>query len=333
MSTTAKPHLPVSYEAHALALRLQCPRCGALLGTLREDEFPPEFLFSCTACRFQLLNDGGIWRALPPERQAYFDRFMREYQAVREAEGRGSKTAEYYWAIPYKDLSGCNGQQWAIRARSYRLLEQQILPQIEREGARSLRILDLGAGNGWLSYRMAVRGHAPVAVDLAASEMDGLAAARHFRSKLPLLFPRFQAEVDRLPFAADQFDLAIFNASFHYSENYSRTLGETIRCLRPGGVVIVADTAWYKGDESGRQMLAERRRAFTERYGFPSDAIASLEYLTDHHLAALEEQFGIRWRIYSPFYGLKWAMRPFIAKLKGTRQPSRFRIYVAEVVK
>ncbi len=314
-------------------LSLQCPQCGVYLGRLRDDEFPPEFLYSCLACRFQMLNDEGIWRALPPARLARFARFMHEYQAVREAEGRGSERAEYYFALPYHDLSGHNAAQWAIRARTYRHIETILLPALEARKPRSMAILDLGAGNGWMSYRLAQRQHRPVAVDLIASERDGLAAAIHFQLGMRTLFPRFQAELDRLPFTDSQFDLAIFNASFHYSEDYAETLGEAIRCLRPGGTVMIADTAWYSCEQSGQQMLAERREAFTLRYGFPSDSIASLEFLTDARLSALADQFGLRWQVHTPSYGLSWAMRPFVARLKGKREPSHFRIYLAEVAK
>jgi SAM-dependent methyltransferase len=280
-----------------------------------------------------MLNEEGIWRALPPARMARFGRFMREYQAIREAEGRGSESAEYYLSLPYLDLSGHNQGQWAIRAQTYEFLERKILPNLEVSNSAGLGILDLGAGNGWMSYRLSLRGHWPVALDLLTSERDGLAAATHFQRQIPSLFPRFQAELDRLPFADNQFDIAIFNASFHYSEAYDETLGEAIRCLRPGGTVIIADTAWYSRDVSGQRMVAERQQSFTQRYGFPSDGLTSLEYLTDRRLGDLEHQFGIHWKIYSPFYGMRWAMRPLIAKLKHKREPSRFRIYVAEVVK
>lgn len=334
MRATAKRQSPVTeHDRSGLELGLQCPQCGVPVGTLRQHEFPPEFLYSCTTCHFQMLNEDGIWKALPAVRKAHFERFLREYQVVREAEGRGSRDPEYYLALPFQDLSGHNQQQWAIRSRTYTFLEQRILPEIEAQAARNLSVLDLGAGNGWLSYRLALRKHLPVAVDVFTSDLDGLAAAAHYRKKLPGLFPRFQAEVDRLPFADRQFDLAIFNASFHYSEDYFETLGEAIRCLRAGGTVIIADTAWYTADESGQRMLAERRHTFSKQYGFPSDAIPSLEYLTDERLAALEQQFGIRWKIYSPFYGMGWAMRPLAAKLKRKREPSRFRIYVAEVAR
>jgi SAM-dependent methyltransferase len=324
----------MSVQARSAAeLRLQCPQCGGALGSLREDDFPPEFLMSCTICRFQMLNEDDIWRALPPVRAAYFSRFIREYKTVRQAEGRGSDNPEYYFALPYQDLSGHNQQQWAIRSRTYQFMERSILPRLEASKPGGLNILDLGAGNGWMSYRLMLRGHRSVAVDLTVAEMDGLTAGRHYQRKLPRMFWRFQAELDRLPFVDCQFDLAIFNASFHYSEDYAETLGEAIRCIRPGGSIIVADTAWYRREESGRQMLAERQQAFVQRYGFPSDGISSLEFLTDRRLADLERTFGIRWRRYTPFYGFRWAMRPLEAKLKGKREPSRFRVYVAEVAR
>jgi SAM-dependent methyltransferase len=334
MTAVAKPLSPVARPAAGITeLRLQCPQCGTFLGVLRGDQFPLKLLYSCTGCYFQMLNERGIWKALPPARAAHYAKFMREYQVVREAEGRGSKDPQYYLALPYQDLSGRNQEQWAIRARTYSFLEHGILPQIESRNGGHLNILDLGAGNGWLSFRLALRGHRPVAVDLLDADMDGLGAAAHYAHKLPSLFPRFQAELDRLPFADRQFDVAIFNASFHYSENYSATLSEAIRCLRSAGTVIIADTAWYKREESGQRMLAERHKAFVERYGFPSDGLASLEYLTDSRLEELADQFHLRWTAYSPFYGVHWAMRPLLAKLRRKREPSRFRIYVAEVVK
>ncbi len=212
---------------------------------------------------------------------------MREYQIVRTAEGRGSDSDDYYLALPYRDLSGHNQSQWTIRARTFQYFERQILPPLETSQRNRLTILDLGAGNGWMSYRLALRGHKVCAVDLLNNENDGLAAAVHYSQELPELFPRFQAELDCLPFEDSQFDLAVFNASFHYSENYVQTLGEAVRCVRPGGSIVIADTAWYRREESGQQMIAERRNAFTYKYGFPSDAIQSQEYLTDQRLASL----------------------------------------------
>lgn len=269
----------------------------------------------------------GIVHALPPERAAHYARFMEDYERIRAAEGRGSESKDFYLGLPYKDVSGRNSKQWYIRARSYDYLLQHVLKRNLQSGGE--RILDLGAGNCWMSFRLALAGYCPYAVDLLANDRDGLGAAAQYQKYLPELFPRFQAEIARLPFQDEQFDAIIFNASFHYSEDYAATLREAFRCVKSNGMVIISDTPWYSSEESGRQMVSERRAVFFHRYGTASDSIRSLEYLTDERLRVLAEQLSIQWSIYSPHYGFKWAMRPLVAKLRRKREPSRFRIYVA----
>jgi SAM-dependent methyltransferase len=314
-------------------LRLRCPECQTGVGTLGDFEAGSTCVMACRGCGYLLSCSDGVVQALTAERAAHFDQFMVEYQVVRAAEGRGSDSPDYYLALPYRDISGINQAQWDIRARTYRYLERALIPNLENRHKSVMNILDLGAGNGWLSYRLALRGHSPVAVDLLINSRDGLGAAIHFGKSLTSLFPRVQAELDNLPFEDSQFDAAIFNASFHYSENFQKTLAEAIRCLRPGGCIIVADTPWYSCEGSGERMLMERRSAFKERFGFPSDAIESLEFLTTERLRMLERQFGLRWTVHSPSYGMRWALRPLIARLHNRREPSRFRIYVAEADK
>jgi hypothetical protein len=74
-------------------------------------------------------------------------------------------------------------------------------------------------------------------------------------------------------------------------------------------------------------MLAERRAAFRQEFGIASDSIRSLEYLTDQRLRDLECALNIRWEQTTPDYGWQWALRPLFAKVRGKREPSRFRIY------
>ncbi len=300
-------------------VRPQCPRCRANINQLE-----------CQFCGLQMPVDDGIVKALPADRAAHFARFIGDYEHIRAAEGRWSQQDDFYLSLPYKDVSKKNSKQWKIRACSFDYSMRHVLNRnLQHNGGR---ILDLGAGNCWMSYRLALANYRPFAVDLRTNDRDGIGAAEHFRKHLPTMFPRFQAELARLPFQAEQFDAAIFNASFHYAEDYVTTLREALRCVRIGGTVIISDTPWYSREESGRRMVAERNSAFFERYGTASDSIKSLEYLTDERLRTLEEQLGIRWTIYRPRYGLKWAMRPVVARLRNRREPSRFRIYAARKV-
>ena len=313
-------------------LGLRCPRCFAnLIGMTYHALGQKHEAMECRECLQVIAQEQRIWLALPDDRRRHFERFIRDYQVVRRAEHRGSDDARFYLSLPYVDHDDLNAWQWAIRARTYKHIERAILPFVNSKTSQPVTVLDLGAGNGWLSYRLSTQGHHPIAVDLQTDAFDGLGAAIYYQHALPVLFPRFQAELDRLPFADGQFDCAIFNASFHYSENYDRTLSEAIRCIRSGGTVVIADTPTYSSDSAGQRMLAERRKSFQNRFGFPSDSLASCEYLTKERLRALEARHGLAWRTHNVWYGIRWACRPLLANLKGRREPSQFRIYTAQV--
>lgn len=275
------------------------------------------------ACGFVFSETDGIYNALPPEREATFRQFVHDYESVRAKEGRGSSCADYYLALPFKDLTGRNSWQWQIRARTFRFMEKHLLPNIEGAHRRGCDILDIGAGNGWLSYRLAKRGHRPVAVDLLINDADGLGGARHYFQFAPA-FLRFKAEMDCLPFMPAQFDVVIFNASLHYSVDYRRTLQEALRCLRSGGHLIVADSPFYRKEESGEKMLQEKRAAFNRQFGFSSDSIQSREYLAPETLTDLSTKLSLKWNIYKPWYGLSWALRPIKASLMRRREPAKF---------
>jgi ubiquinone/menaquinone biosynthesis C-methylase UbiE len=306
---------------------LLCPNCQAGLGFLSFSNSVDVHSYDCSQCYHTIRRKDGIWRALTPDRLEFFSRFIEEYQNIRSAEGRGSMRSEFYLSLPYKDLSGKNAWQWKIRARTYDYLRKKLLPGQTRGRNNPPKVLDLGAGNGWMSHRLMLEGYFSVAVDLLVNDEDGLGAATHFKKQDGSLFPRFQAEMSRLPFLDEQFDVVIFNASFHYAENYHAVLKEALRCVKRGGRVIVADTPWYSTDESGKQMVAERQAAFKQRYGTASNSVPSLEYLTDQRLRDLEQALNIRWEIATPNYGLQWKARPLLAKLRSKREPSRFRIY------
>lgn len=255
-------------------------------------------------------------------------RFLEDYSRIRHAEGRTSGDSEYFRALPYRDLTGRNAAQWAIRARSYRHFEGGVLAEIENEIGRPLDILDLGAGNGWMSYRLSLREHKPVALDIFSDTGDGLRSTRHYPSR----FPCVEGEFDDLPFRDGVFDLAIYNSSIHYSTDYRRTLGEARRCLRRAGRVVIMDSPVYKRPEHGEQMRNERHEMFEKRFGFRSDSVPSIEYFDEATLDSLAAELNIEWRRSRPWYGLNWALRPWKARLASRRPPSQFFVLVGRFV-
>jgi hypothetical protein len=122
----------------------------------------------------------------------------------------------------------------------------------------------------------------------------------------------------------------VYNASFHYAEDYETALAEGLRVLDPSGRVVVLDTPVYHDWHSGAQMVREREAQFCRQFGLRSNALRSENFLTDGRLNELASALGIRWRRILPFYGLRWAIRPFIARLRRRREPARFAVLVAE---
>jgi SAM-dependent methyltransferase len=270
-------------------------------------------------------KEAGIWRFLLPESEAHYSRFISDYETVRHSEGRGSTSPDYYRALPFKDLSRRFSIDWAIRARSFNVLIK-VLTRLQNPLERELRILDLGAGNGWLSNRLAAQGDRVIAVDLLINDQDGLGAWKHYEHS----FTPVQAEFNHLPVMDRWADAAVFNASFHYSEDYTQTLKEALRVLSPYGLVIIMDSPAYRRAASGEKMVQEREAQFKENYGIASDNLQSENYLTYARLKGLAQELNLKWKFTTPFYGLRWMLRPLVAVLLRRREPAKFHLIVGK---
>jgi SAM-dependent methyltransferase len=268
----------------------------------------------------------GIWRFLLPESEAHYARFIADYESIRHSEGRGSTSASYYRALPFKDLSGVYRADWRIRARSYNVLVKNVLTRLQNPLERSLKVLDVGAGNGWLSNRLSAQGDRVIAVDLLVNEQDGLGAWKYYEHS----FTPVQSEFNHLP-VMDRFaDAVIFNASFHYSEDYVTTLEEALRVTSREGLIIIMDSPVYRRGASGEKMVEERESQFKEKYGFASDNLQSENYLTYGGLKELAQQLNLKWRFITPFYGLRWIFRPLISAVFRRREPAKFHLIVGK---
>jgi SAM-dependent methyltransferase len=251
--------------------------------------------------------------------------FVREYRTVRRAEGWGSHEPEYYRALPYRDLTRRFEAIWRIRARSYDVFVHTVLRPLELGG--SLRILDLGAGSGWLAYRLRQRGHHVLAMDLLEDDLDGLGAIAHYTVARTGLWP-VVAEFDRLPLPDAQADIAIFNASLHYSTDYCRTLRESLRVLGPRGTLVILDSPMYSDPNSGVRMVHERETRFRATYGFASDALPHEHFLTPQKLATVAEELHIHWQIFQPRLDPRTTVSRRFNGLRARREPASFPVVV-----
>ena len=253
--------------------------------------------------------------------------FRREYGAHRAAEGR-AMDASSLLLLPYV-TEGPLAKQWAVRARSYDAFVSRVLTPFARDAARRLRILDLGAGNGWLAARAARAGHLALALDVRDDDVDGLGAAAPFVDERTS-FARVAASFEALPVPDHAFDVVVFNAALHYATNLGATLREAARVTAPGGRIVVVDSPFYARESDGRAMVEEKHRTAPSRFGTRAGALLSLpfiEFLTADRLSEASASLGIAWHRHRVRYPLWYELRPLVARLRGARAPSRFDVW------
>ena len=322
--------------------QLACPDCRTRLGPSEVDARPE---LRCEAC-------GRVYRRTPrpvseadsasgllatdpaPSGPSAWDfrpttpriqRFLSEYEAVRAAEGRGRDVAMLR-DLPWPDPGHPLAWEWYIRAASFDCLVEQVL---SLDPGIGLRVLDLGAGQAWLSRRLALLGHRPVAVDLSSHPTLGLGAAGLLQADLPAPFPTLLADFDRLPLADHQADLVVYNASFHYSSDYGDSLREALRVLAPGGRIVIMDSPVYRDAAAGAAMRSGRRSDYLSRYGFASDALDSREFLAVTEIHELGRQLGLTWTWISPRHGRSWRWHRLRRRLATGRESADFPLLLA----
>jgi SAM-dependent methyltransferase len=260
---------------------------------------------------------------VPLARPRSDDRTLRDEAAARGVDARQPETSnDHMSSTRAKEPRSGGRPETSNRRRDATLQENTVSPS----GAirRRLRILDLGAGNGWLSNRMALRGHSVTAIDLLVDPLDGLGAAKYYDA----MFGALLAEFDHLPFADARVDLAVFNASFHYSTNYATTLSETLRVLQPHGTLVILDSPMYTDPTSGARMVQERQRRFMATYGFASDALPSEHFLTPARLDELGRELNLSWRTYQPVLDWRSALGRNLGGIRARREPAHFPVIV-----
>ena len=118
-------------------------------------------------------------------------------------------------------------------------VQKTVLELAASEVPRPVAILDVGCGTGRLlrSTEQKFPAAALEGVDAAVEMVKHAQAVNPARSRI-----RFQqATAERLPFAADQFDLVFSTMTFHHWDDQAHAVAEVARVLKPGGRWLLAD--------------------------------------------------------------------------------------------
>lgn len=174
-------------------------------------------------------------------------RFLDQYRRVRLEEGFASADPRFARSLPFRDLTGRNRAIWRVRAMHYVVIRACLSLY------RRARVLDLGAGNGWLARRLA-SSHRVTALDVDAGD-TGLGALDDPR------VGRLRAELEAVPVRDGAFDVVIAAAALHHAASVPGALAEIARVLRPRGLLVVADSPVYT-DALARHEAWQRTRRY-----------------------------------------------------------------------
>jgi SAM-dependent methyltransferase len=255
------------------------------------------------------------------------------YAEQRASEGRGAGGEAELLALPYLD-TGPQTRNWQVRARTFDHFLTHVLHPLALRHARPLRVADLGAGNGWLCYRLARLGHDAVAIDSRTDDVDGLGAAAPYKDHLFRMFRRISASFDALPLHDRSYDLVVFNAALHYALDLGSVLAEAARVTDAGGRIAILDSPFYSRDRDGAAMVTEKRRNAPHTFDERSSVLLAppfIEYLTRDRLQQASGPLGLNWRRYRVRYPLWYELRPLMAAGGSRRSPSRFDIWEARL--
>ena len=181
---------------------LGCPYCQGPLRAVARAGGP----LQCRDCGQQFATEGRIPVLLRHEDAERFAAFSAEYRQARLDEGWRPLSPETALALPCGQPPGCPRLYWQVRHQSFAAL----MGLLAREGPTPAHgpAADLGAGTGWLSYRLAQLGYEVLAVDASADADFGLgAAARLYLPHAP--FALVQGDLEHPPLERDALGLIV----------------------------------------------------------------------------------------------------------------------------
>ncbi len=143
--------------------------------------------------------------------------------------------------IPFKKYHSRKAYHWEQISRSIRRHNAFVRARYDAvlstlEDVRDQRLLDIGGGDGALSYLLARRGARPIIVDTAR---EALRFAQEEFARRGLETLTVEASAYTLPFPIETFDAVVCSDVIEHVRSPERLLAEAARVLRPGGRFVL----------------------------------------------------------------------------------------------
>jgi len=281
---------------------LVCPNCRGFLEHVSGEAV------SCRTCGGNYPIRDGLLSLIKEDDAASWEAFSRRYSEKCRLEGCLRPGRSRLCRLPFRRPPGGSRFYWTTRKESY-LAFMRILGRQVPAPAAGLAA-DLGAGWGWLGFRLYQLGYRVLALDVNRDRDYGLGLAADTFGKHEHFLP-LQADFSPPPVRKHSLSLAVFNASLHHADRTEETLKSIERKLQPGGILVIMDTPL------GKKSVKAAERGF--RCLGKGELVSTLQKL---HLSVriIPVRRGWRWAFFQIRSRLKKRIRfsfPIIAAWKA----------------
>lgn len=214
---------------------LGCPYCQSALTR----HGPQGMAWHCRGCGQGFAQEGPIPVLVRREDGERFSAFGEAYRRARLDEGWQPLAPEEALALPGGRPAGYPPLYWEVRSQSFAALTACLARWGPAPGNGPAA--DVGAGIGWLSYRLSQLGYRVLALDASLDADFGLGAAE--RLYLPQVrMGLAQGGLEHPPLREGALSLIVLNASLHYAADLEGALARNACALRPGGRLVILDS-------------------------------------------------------------------------------------------
>jgi ubiquinone/menaquinone biosynthesis C-methylase UbiE len=222
--------------------------------------------------------------------------FEKLYVDLRRSEKRIYSDEEVAW-LPDIDEHHTYKKEWEIRKASCEKLVRYL-----RSKSRPLKILEVGCGNGWLSYQLSqIESSYVIGLDVNLCELQQ--AERVFMAIPNLAF--VYGDIDSASLGNQKFDIVVFAAAIQYFDSLKYIVRKVFERLDEKGEIHITDTHFYSSGEldSARQRSSEY---------FQAKGFGRMEDFYFHH--SMEELTDFR-------YSMLYNPNSVVNKVLGTKNP------------